>query len=191
MMNKDNFSILVIDDDPIVRDVLSDFLKKERYNVSTALDGNDGIKKLLVKEFDIVITDLRMPGVDGIDVLKNAIKLSPDVAVIILTAYGTLETAVESTRLGAFGYLTKPFYAPQISHIVERACERKILLKDNKLLRQILRETYKDIELLEKIDQSGNVDLTTRWFQRLQRLQELNVIEQEEIEHLKKRLIGA
>ncbi len=189
-MNKEAFSILVVDDDPIVRDVLSDFLKKEGYIVDSAFDGDDGIKKLLVKEFDIVITDLRMPGADGMDVLKNAIKLYSDISVIILTAYGTLETAIESTRLGAFGYLTKPFYPAQISHLVERAAQRKMLLKENSFLRKILRETYQDIELLRKIDSSSNVDLTSRWFERMEKLHEAKIIDREEVEKLKKKLVG-
>lgn len=190
MIDKKLFSVLVIDDDPIVRDVLSEFLKKEGYNVSFATDGNSGLNSLLVKEYDVVVTDLRMPGIDGIEVLKNAIRLYPEISVIILTAFSSLETAVEATRLGAFGYLTKPFYPVQISHILEIACQKKILLNENKLLRNLLRETYTDLELLEKIDRSGNIELASRWFDRLNRLKSLNVIESQEAENVKIKLLG-
>ena len=108
-MKKNGITILVADDDEIVREVIISLLSSEGYTVKAAKDGLEAINILKMENINLVITDLRMPGADGIEVLKEAIKMDPDRAVIILTAYGTLDTALKAIREGAYDYITKPF----------------------------------------------------------------------------------
>ena len=102
-------NILVVDDDKSMREFLELILKRERYNVTCAKDGADAL--LLLKEnfFDLIITDLMMPAINGLELLKKAKELHPGIKTIMITAFGTIETAIEAIKLGAYDYITKPF----------------------------------------------------------------------------------
>ena len=94
--------ILVVEDEKNMREILKILLEGEGYNVSTATDGTEGIGLLDREIFDLVITDIKMPGVDGIEVLKKAQEMSPGTLVIMITAFGTTESAIEAMKLGAY-----------------------------------------------------------------------------------------
>lgn len=143
-MEKRDFRILIADDDEIARDVISSLLAREGYPVLSARDGLAAIALLTDNDIRLVITDLKMPGADGLEVLKYAVRKNPDIAVIILTAYGTLDTTLEAVREGAYDYLTKPFKGQEIIIHAERARERALLLHQNRELKQHLREIFAD-----------------------------------------------
>lgn len=188
-MNKKDFRILVADDDEIARDVIQSLLTREGYSIVTAKDGLDALRVLRIEDISIVITDLRMPGADGIEVLKQALRVKPDMAVIILTAYGTLDTTLEAIKEGAYDYLTKPFKGQEIIFVVERAYKRELLLHENRDLTKQLRDTYRDIELLKTIVDKGNPDITASWIERIERLKTMNVLSEDESQILRERLI--
>ena len=102
------YSILLIDDEESILLGLSSSLKKEGYEVSTASSGEKGIEKFKEEHFDLIITDLMMGGIGGIEVLKEVNEIRPDTLVMVLTGYGSLDTAVDALRLGAFDYIQKP-----------------------------------------------------------------------------------
>jgi len=188
-MEKQGFKILVADDDEIARDVITTLLSREGYAVIPVMDGLEAINRLRLEEFHLVITDLMMPGADGIEVLKYARRTNPDIAVVILTAYGTLDTTLQAIKEGAYDYLTKPFKTLEISILAERAYQRTLLLADNRELRKSLRDTYRDIELLKNVAASNNPETTTNWLERIEKLRSMNVLLPQEADTLKERLI--
>ena len=188
-MEKKDFKILVADDDEIARDVIRSLLSKEEYPVVTAKDGLEAIRVLRLEGINLVITDLRMPGADGIEVLKYAVRKNPDIAVVIITAYGTLDTAIEAIKEGAYDYMTKPYKVQEILALAEKAFKRELLIQENKELIQHLRDTYRDIEVIKTIAGSKNPEITTSWIERIERLKGMNVLTTDEVEILKERLV--
>lgn len=128
--------ILIIDDEQSMRDFLAIMLKKEGHEVVTAENGADALKAVHAEIFDLVITDVKMPGVSGIDVLKMIKEISPETVVIMITAFATAETAVEAMKLGAYDYITKPFKIDEIKLIIQKALEKRRLRKENILLKR-------------------------------------------------------
>lgn len=188
-MNKRAFRILVADDDEIALDVVSSLLSKEGYPVLTAKDGLEAIAILRREHIGLIITDLRMPGADGIEVLRQAMRIDPDMAVVILTAYGTLDSALEAMEEGAFDYLTKPFKVQEILIIAARAYKRAMLLEERRELIRLLRDTYRDIEVIRNITVTNNVDIQISWIERLERLRAMDVLTDEEANLIKERLV--
>ena len=142
--------VLVVDDEKSMRDLLSITLEKEGYDVLTAAGGEAAIEALRRDVTDAVITDLRMPKVDGLQVLRAAKEISPDVAVIVITAVASTETAVEAMKLGAYDYITKPFKLDEVSLIVRNALERKRLRDENLYLRKQLETQHRFENIIGK-----------------------------------------
>jgi DNA-binding NtrC family response regulator len=188
-VEKKNFSILVADDDDIARDVVTTLLSREGFSVTAVKDGLEAIDRLKSEEFHLVITDLIMPGSDGLEVLKFAVRICPDIAVIILTAYGTLDTTLEAIKEGAYDYLTKPFKTQELSLLAARTFQRAQLIADNRELKKNLRDTYHDMELLKNIATSNNPAVTAGWLERIEKLKTMNVLLANEAEVLKERLV--
>lgn len=117
------YNILLVDDEEIILKSVSFDLKKEGYEVATAQSGEEAVKRLNDNHFDLVITDLLMEGIDGIQVLKKVKELKPECLVLMLTGYGSMETAIEALRLGAFDYLLKPCNSEELLIRVERGVE--------------------------------------------------------------------
>ena len=130
--------ILVIDDDSSLRRVLEYNLQQEGYLVYTAPDGETGLQLFVEREPALVITDLKMPGIDGFQVLAAIKERSPSTAVIVLTAFGAIETAVEAMKLGAFTYLTKPFNRDELKITVRKGLQLQGLTEENRLLKEEL-----------------------------------------------------
>jgi len=135
-------SILVIDDEKLQREIIRDILKYEGYQVTIAGSSQEALEFLSRNLIDLVITDLRMPEVDGIELLGKVKEINPEIGVIVVTAYGSVESAVEAMKKGAFHYLTKPLGKEELLLIVQRALENKWLLQENRLLRRELEERY-------------------------------------------------
>ena len=135
-------SILIIEDEKIVRVSLADMLKAEGYTVLTAEDGASGLLALGQGDFSLLITDVRLPDVSGIGVLKKAVQDNPALPVIVMTAYGTIDDAVEAMRLGAFDYITKPFAMDELLIVVRRALAARQLTEENIRLKKELAEAH-------------------------------------------------
>lgn len=133
-----NFRILIADDEITIRNVLAEILSKEGYVVDTAEDGTQAIEKLRREQYHIVFADFRMHGADGITVLKELKQISPDSEAVIITGYGTIASAVEALRAGAYDYITKPFHPDEIIILVRKIIEHNLLRQGNINLRQCL-----------------------------------------------------
>ncbi len=119
--------VLIVDDEPNLRKILSAQLTRDGYDVLTAEDGEQGLALLRENHIDMVITDLKMPKVDGMQLLREALTEMPDLPIVMITAHGTVDTAVEALKLGAFDYLTKPFDKDEVRQIVAKALRTKEL----------------------------------------------------------------
>ena len=128
--------ILIVDDEQSMRDVLSIMLKRAGYGVTTASDGEEAVGHIHKEIFDLVITDLRMPKMGGLDVLKTVKASSPETVVLVITAFASAESAVEAMKHGAYDYLTKPFQVDEVQLIIRNALERRRLSTENMLLKR-------------------------------------------------------
>ena len=154
--------VLIVDDEKSMRDLLSITLEKEGYDVETAAGGELAIEMLHREMVDAVITDLRMPKVDGLQVLRAAKESSPDIAVIVITAVASTETAVEAMKLGAYDYITKPFKLDEVNLIVRNALERKRLRDENLYLRRQLETQHRFENIIGKSARIAEVFDTIR-----------------------------
>jgi two-component system response regulator AtoC len=130
--------ILAVDDDPLSRELLADILRRQGYQVECAEDGRQALDLIERHPFPVVVTDLKMPGLTGIELLKKTKSVCPETEVIIETAYGSVEGAVEAVKSGAFDYVTKPFSPERIETLVARAVERHDLKEETRRLREEL-----------------------------------------------------
>ena len=129
-------SILIIDDEAVIRDGLQRILNSDRFEVETCKSGHLALELMQVRTFDLIITDLKMPGMNGIEVLKAVKTLQSDVPVIMITGYATVDTAVDAMKNGAADYIAKPFKADQIMELVERTLERRNVMFDEVYLKK-------------------------------------------------------
>jgi DNA-binding NtrC family response regulator len=115
--------ILIVDDEPIVCERLEGFIKKEGHQVETFVDPYDALERMEAKDFDIVISDIRMGEFNGIEIMEKALRKSPDIKVIMITGYATMELARESMAKGAFDFIAKPFKAKEIRNTITKAVD--------------------------------------------------------------------
>src|SRR5690349_4553375 len=127
--------LLLVDDEAPFREVTADRLIEHGFHVEQASTGEEAVAKLNDFAFDILITDLRLPGVDGRQVLDEAFTRYPDIIAIVITGYGTVREAVQVTRLGAEGFITKPFQFEELLHELNAAIEKRRLKAENAYLR--------------------------------------------------------
>ena len=132
--------ILVIDDDAVARELLADALKKDGHEVESFSNGADALARGQQALFDLVLTDIRMGTVDGLTVLREFKRFSPDTSIVLLTAFGSLEGAIEGIKQGAFDYLAKPFRKEEMKLVVQRALDHCKLVRENKRFRVELKE---------------------------------------------------
>src|SRR3954447_8785430 len=134
--------ILVCDDQELMRDSLAAILVREGHEVIAAGDGSAAVARLSSgAKFDLLITDLKMPRMTGLELLAEAKRLRADMPVILMTAFATVQTAVEAMKLGAYDYIQKPFDGEEIKLLVERTLEHNRLLKENAVLQSIAETT--------------------------------------------------
>ena len=138
-----NVNVLLIDDDRATRELLREVLQKEGYTVGEAKTGQEALAQAQALPFEVVLADLRLPDLNGIEVLRALHGLDPDLSVIVMTAFGSMETAVEAIREGAYDYISKPFNLTEVRLTVRRACERRRLLEDNRRFQQALLDKYR------------------------------------------------
>ncbi len=137
------FHILVVDDDSAVRDVLQEALTQEEYSVSTAQDGVSAIQAVKDSVVHIVITDFQLPDIDGLEIIDRLAKLDAKIIPIMMTGFGTIETAVRAMKSGAFDFITKPFDLEAVAVVVRKAAEFLRLRQENHILRKAVRDQYR------------------------------------------------
>ncbi len=135
-------AVLIADDDPVALELLAEVLTAEGYRVRTARGGEECLRLAAAEPFDLAIVDLRMPGVDGLQVIRRLAAVQPGVPVLILTAFATIDTAIEAVREGAYDYLSKPFRMEEIKLVVRRTLDAKRLARENVQYRNELRDRY-------------------------------------------------
>ncbi len=135
--------VLVVDDDPALREILQETLMRESYSVSTAEDGAGAVQAVKETVVHIVITDFQLPDIDGLEVIDRLSKLDAKIIPIVMTGFGTIETAVRAMKSGAFDFITKPFDLGTVAAVVRRAAEFHRLRQENHLLRRAVRDQYR------------------------------------------------
>ena len=123
--------VLIVDDEPNLRKILAAQLARDGYDVMTAADGEEGLAMLREHHIDLVVTDLKMPKIDGMELLRLALREDPELPIVMITAHGTVDTAVEALKLGAFDYLTKPFDKDEVRQIVGKALRTRQLSEED------------------------------------------------------------
>ena len=134
--------VLVVDDEPMIVSLLSTILREKGWDVTEARSGTEGIDQLDRGRFDVILTDLIMPGDTGIDLLRAAKEIHPDVEVILMTGYATAETAIEAMRNGAFHYIMKPLKTEEVVNLVEKAYTQRQLQRENQFLKSEIRAAH-------------------------------------------------
>jgi len=142
--------ILIIDDEENFRHMLSVILRKERYEVETASNGEEGLQRMAVSTFDQILCDIRMPQMDGMEFLNEAQKMGMDIPIIMMSAYGTVDTAIKAMKIGAYDYISKPFKPDEIILTLKKAEERERLRKENELLRKEVEKEYSFTNIVSK-----------------------------------------
>ncbi len=157
--------ILVIDDERSIRNTLKDILEYEKYEVDLAEDGNKGIEKIRSAEYDIILCDIKMPGLDGIEVLERLVVLAPDTPVVMISGHGNIDTAVDSIKKGAFDYIEKPLDLNRLLITIRNAMDKSSLVTETKILKkkvakkfQIIGESKAITEVVEMADRVAPTD---------------------------------
>jgi DNA-binding NtrC family response regulator len=142
--------ILVVDDEEIVRESLLDWLREDGYHVEAAEDGFKALEKFRDRSWDIALIDLKMPKMDGLELLGKIKEMRPQTQVVIITAFATVNTAVQAIKIGAYDYLVKPFNPEELSLLIKRLVESQNLLKEISHLRKELQKQYQFYDLISK-----------------------------------------
>ena len=119
--------VMVVDDEENIREVLSNYLESMNYEVDTTEDGQEALNKYQKGDFDLIISDLLMPNIDGLELLKRIREIDKDVIFLMITGYPSIETAVDAIKKGAYDYITKPFHMEDVKLRIERAFEKRSL----------------------------------------------------------------
>ncbi len=135
-------TVLVVEDEDSIRRVIEFTLQEAGYAVLTAADGAAGLELATREGVDLIVSDVRMPGMDGVELLARVKAMNPDLPAVLLTAHGTIDTAVDAMKLGAFDFLTKPFERGQLLRVVEKALDDASLRAENRYLRDVVRERF-------------------------------------------------
>ena len=146
----DDFQILFVDDDQQILEIVSAYLSRFGYHVETANNGNIAIERIQQKDYAVVFTDLIMPEISGLDLLRSVKRSNPATEVVIVTGYGTIESAIEALKLGGYDYLQKPINFERLKILIERIIEKRKLLLENIQIRQRLKDRFSFDQLVGK-----------------------------------------
>lgn len=148
MSNEERPRVLIVDDEKFIRDILADFLGMEGYVVRTAEDGQAALTELTHAHYDLVISDLKMPRMGGIELLEQIGTAAPNALTVIMTGFGTVETAIDAMKRGAYDYILKPFKVEEVIHVVQRGLDKQRLAAENLRLKEAL-SLYKVSEAIQ------------------------------------------
>ncbi len=154
--------ILVVDDERVIREILSEFLALEGYQVRSVSDGERALSELRIRPYDMVISDLKMPSVSGLELLEKVTAENINVLTVIMTGFGTVETAIEAMKKGAYDYILKPFKVEEVLHIVERGLDRQRLEKENLRLKEALTLYRVSEAIATNLDMDSILDVILR-----------------------------
>jgi len=143
-------NIMVVDDEEIVRESLTSWLEEDGYHVECAESGKKALERLPERNWDLMLVDLKMPGMDGIQLMDEVRKTVPDMLVIIMTAFATVDTAVKAMKKGAYDYFVKPFNPDDISLTIRKIVDHRKLVQENLFLRKELKKQYKLHDMISK-----------------------------------------
>ncbi len=146
----ESFRILIVDDNREIRTILEEYLKEEGYAAEGAGNGREALQKHGVKPFDLIITDLNMPGMTGLELIKEIGKEESITEFIIITGYASLDTAIEAVKAGAFDYIVKPFRIEELKVVIKNAKDKITLKKANRQLFEKLKSFYFEISRYRK-----------------------------------------
>jgi len=153
-------NILIVDDEAIARNSLADILRLEGYRVTTAANGKIAVEKVEEESFDMILLDIIMPGMDGMEVLRQVARLAPDTRIVLLTAHGSLESAIEALRQGAHDYLLKPASPHEILASVSRAVSERNEVEHKRRILDQMESSLQQLKNAEGIEQSIPVQST-------------------------------
>src|SRR5512139_407388 len=137
------WAVLIVEDEEAQRRILADFLKGQGYRVQTAANGKEGFARFQQDLFDFVLADYKMPGMDGLGLLREVRGVNPEARVVLITAFATVESAVAAMKEGALDYLTKPVNLEELLIILQRAAQGITLMRENRALKEMLRERHR------------------------------------------------
>ena len=149
--------VLIVDDEESFRHMLSVILIKEGYEVETSSNGEDGLQKAAASVFDQILCDIRMPRMDGLTFLREIKKTGMEATIIVMSAYGTVDIAIEAMKLGAYDYISKPFKPDEIVLILRKAEEREQLRRENQFLRKEVAREYSFENIVSKNEQMQKI----------------------------------
>src|ERR1043166_2854959 len=133
-------SLLIIDDESIVRDSLSKWFREDGFHIGTAEHAAAALRLLQQQHWDVILLDIRMPGMDGMELQQRIMEIDPDATIIFITAHATIESAVQALKRGAFDYVTKPVDPDHLSHLVQNALKQRSLEGENEKLKEHIKE---------------------------------------------------
>jgi len=155
--------ILVVDDEPVVRESIHDWFDMDEYPIEMAASGPEAIERLKEARWDILLTDVKMPGMDGLELQQRAREIDPELTVIIMTAYASVDSAMRAIKEGAYDYVTKPLDPEDLEQIINRACEHRQLVQENSELKRRVESTGSGTEGVvgepPKIQRAGGLSL--------------------------------
>jgi DNA-binding NtrC family response regulator len=154
----DDFRILIVDDNRDIRSIVEDYLGGNGHYVEGASDGQDALNKCAEDSYDLIITDLNMPGLTGMDLIKAVRKQNDMTEFVIITGYAALDTAVEAIKVGAFDYIVKPFRMEELDVVVKNVKDKILLKKTNAKLFEKLRTFYEEIERYKEYGEEDVVE---------------------------------
>ncbi len=149
-MSRKSTRILIVDDEEIVRESLSGWLEKDGYTLGSAPDGASALKAVAEGDWSILVVDLKMPGIDGLQVLQKVKETHTEIAVVIMTAFATVDTAVRAMKLGAYDYIVKPFDPEELSLMIQKIVGQQALVRENLILRKALKREHRFHDLVSK-----------------------------------------
>ncbi|MDI6779766.1 MAG: sigma-54 dependent transcriptional regulator [Bacteroidota bacterium] len=156
-MENINFGILIVDDEKIVRESLQKWFKEDGYTVDVAESAAEALKKLQIKSYDLAFVDIKMPGMDGLELQRRLKEIDKSLTVVIITAFASVESAVQALKEGAYDYVTKPIAPDELSHLVSNVVNQKKILQENIQLRQKIDERIQYDEIIGESQQIKKV----------------------------------
>lgn len=184
----EQYRLLIVEDDQVLRDMLEHYLRTGENIVDLAVNGREGYEKHRQNGYDLIITDLNMPEMTGIDLVRTIRESDDFVEFIIITGYATLESAVEAIKIGAFDYIVKPFKLDELRVAIKNACDKISLKKTNRELLDKLKSFHDEIDRYKLNQAAIYTEKITKEIEKLDRLRKEGLLTDEELEDFRKRI---